>query len=366
MPTEPTIYTIVPGYNVETYLDSLAQSLSHQTYSGNKVVIFIDDGSEDKTLKKMNELSIEGFSKHVVSNSHEGVSAARNTGLDWIKQSYSTDGVVLFLDADDMFTNEAFELIAQQFMNNNLDILAFGSQPLYESEQLKKEKPAYLSFYKRKGSYPAVMSGQEYLHAVLPNGDFRPSVRHQAFSLSFLKSAQLRFCNGIIHEDNLFSFEALLHASKVKFIANEIYIRRVRPNSIMTKTASTANLDGYFKCALNALGYLSESTVVVRRSDDCASVIDMWLSSASDYYSALDASEISELLALYAPEEQILFYELVEQRARYTRNRESELQAARNAAYHDAENVTKAKFESSISFKIGRAITAIPRALLRR
>lgn len=210
------------------------------------------------------------------------------------------------------------------------------------------------------------MSGQEYLHAVLPNGDFRPNVCHQAFSLSFLKSAQLRFCNGIIHEDNLFSFEALLHASKVKFIANEIYIRRVRPNSIMTKTASTANLDGYFKCALKALDYLYKSTVVVRRIDDRASVIDMWLSSASDYYSALDASEISELLALYAPEEQILFYELVEQRARYTRNRESELQAARNAAYHDAENVTKAKFESSISFKIGRAITAIPRALLRR
>ncbi len=366
MPTEPTIYTIVPGYNVETYLDSLAQSLSNQTYSGNKVVIFIDDGCEDKTLKKMNELSIEGFSKHVVSNSHEGVSAARNTGLDWIKQNYSSDGVVLFLDADDMFTNEAFELIAQYFMNNNLDILAFGSQPLYESEQLKKEKPAYLSFYKRKGSYPAVMSGQEYLHAVPPNGDFRPNVCHQAFNLSFLKSAQLRFCDGIIHEDNLFSFEALLHASKVKFIANEIYIRRVRPNSIMTKTASTANLDGYFKCALKALGYLSESTVVVRRSDDCASVIDMWLSSASDYYSALDASEISKLLALYAPEEQILFYELVEQRARYTRNRESELHAARNAAYHDAENVTKAKFESSISFKIGRAITAIPRTLLRR
>ena len=265
-----------------------------------------------------------------------------------------------------MFTNEAFELIVQQFMNNNLDILAFGSQPLYESEQLKKEKPAYLSFYKRKGSYPAVMSGQEYLHAVLPNGDFRPNVCHQAFSLSFLKSAQLRFCNGIIHEDNLFSFEALLHASKVKFIANEIYIRRVRPNSIMTKTASTANLDGYFKCALKALGYLSKSTVVVRCIDDCASVIDMWLSSASDYYSALDASEISELLARYAPEEQILFYELVERRARYTRTRESELQAAHNAAYHDAENVTKAKFESSISFRIGRAITAIPRALLRR
>ena len=81
MPTEPTIYTIVPGYNAETYLDSLAQSLSHQTYSGNKVVIFIDDGSEDKTLKKMNELSIEGFSKKVIPNSHEGVSAARNTGL---------------------------------------------------------------------------------------------------------------------------------------------------------------------------------------------------------------------------------------------------------------------------------------------
>lgn len=67
MPTEPTIYTIVPGYNVETYLDSLAQSLSNQTYSGNKVVIFIDDGSEDKTLKKMNELSIEGFSNKTCS-----------------------------------------------------------------------------------------------------------------------------------------------------------------------------------------------------------------------------------------------------------------------------------------------------------
>lgn len=94
----------------------------------------------------MNELSIEGFSKHVVSNSHEGVSAARNTGLDWINQNYSADGIVLFLDVDDMFTSEAFELIAQQLLDNSLDILAFGSQPLYESEQLKKEKPTYLSF----------------------------------------------------------------------------------------------------------------------------------------------------------------------------------------------------------------------------
>lgn len=106
MSSMPAFYIIVPGFNVSKYLNDLAQSLLRQFYKGPKTVIFVDDGSSDNTLQIMETLDIEGFRKLVIPIDHGGLSIARNAALTWVTRN-ADDGYIIFLDADDMLTDNA-------------------------------------------------------------------------------------------------------------------------------------------------------------------------------------------------------------------------------------------------------------------
>jgi len=56
----------------------------------------------------------------------------------------------------------------------------------------------------------------------------------------------IRFYNGILHEDELFSFHVYMNARKCSHISNKFYVRRMRPFSIMTRQVSGEHVYGYF------------------------------------------------------------------------------------------------------------------------
>ena len=58
----------------------------------------------------------------------------------------------------------------------------------------------------------------------------------------------LRFYEGIFHEDILFTFCALIKAERVKCLNKAYYIYRHRMNSIMTSQNEEGHLKGYFEC----------------------------------------------------------------------------------------------------------------------
>ena len=359
------MYVIIPAYNASAYLNDLAESLSSQTYSGPKTAVFVNDGSSDNTLEVLESLVLEGFQKIVISNDHVGVSATRNAGLTWLREN-ADSGFALFLDADDMLENEALQIVAEQMQRENLDILAFGTKPFYESAELEKAFPSYKTYYQRKGDYPEVISGPEYLSKILDNNDFLASVCLQAFSVDFLKKNQLAFYPGIIHEDNLFTFEAILLAKAIRYINASLHIRRVRAGSIMTASAETASLDGYFRCAIEAIDFIKQNNLDNLSPVDCASMIDMWQNAAVDHYAVLDKKQIDELITRYTTVEQTLFAVLIQQRAEDRKRYEQQTAKAAIKIKADTEDEIRAKFENSASFKLGRTLTSIPRKLLGR
>ena len=365
MSSMPAFYIIVPGFNVSKYLNDLAQSLSRQSYKGLKTAIFVDDGSSDSTLQIMETLDIEGFRKHVIPIDHGGLSIARNAALTWVTRN-ADDGYIIFLDADDMLTDNALQTIADRIAREHLDILTFNTQVFYESTRLEQSFPTYRTYYQRTGSYPNALTGQEYLSSILANGDFRPNVCLRAFSVGFLRKTQLAFYPDIIHEDNLFSFQALLLAKSVRYIDQQLSLRRIRTGSIMTTPTGVANLDGYFRCAIEAMDFIGRHRAAAASADDCATLIGMLIDAAVDHYNDIDADQIQKLISSYTPHDQVLFAILVQKRVQTRREHEDSIVQTASEAQAEAENAVRLQFENSISYKLGRALTAIPRKLLGR
>lgn len=97
---------IVPVYNVESYLDKCISSLVAQEY-GNIEIILIDDGSSDKSGAICDKWAQEDNRIKIVHKKNEGVSSARNDGINLASGKY-----FIFVDSDDYIkTNHVKNLV---------------------------------------------------------------------------------------------------------------------------------------------------------------------------------------------------------------------------------------------------------------
>lgn len=112
---------IIPVYNTPILdLERCLNSIINQTYNDYKVYI-IDDGSNDNIKNYLDDFVKDKDNFIVKHINNNGVSNARNIGIDISNSKYIT-----FIDADDTIENnfllEAYELIEK----NNLDIIIGG------------------------------------------------------------------------------------------------------------------------------------------------------------------------------------------------------------------------------------------------
>ncbi|MBR4742349.1 MAG: glycosyltransferase family 2 protein, partial [Desulfovibrio sp.] len=91
----PKVSIIIPCYNYSKFLPQTFHSIKLQQESLRDLeIILIDDGSTDETKSLVTQYYPEVVYCY---QDHEGVSAARNKGIDRAKGDY-----ILFLDADDI------------------------------------------------------------------------------------------------------------------------------------------------------------------------------------------------------------------------------------------------------------------------
>lgn len=97
----PKVLIIVPVYNVENYIHRFMNSVLEQTFSSWQMVL-VDDGSSDDSGLICDEYAQKYNNIHVIHQKNQGVSGARNAGLDsGIDAEY-----VAFLDPDDWIEPE--------------------------------------------------------------------------------------------------------------------------------------------------------------------------------------------------------------------------------------------------------------------
>lgn len=211
---------IIPVYNVEAYLRDCLDGVLNQTCTDWEAIC-VNDGSTDGSAVILNEYAARDSRLKVITQPNGGLSAARNAGIDAAEGEY-----VLFLDSDDWLEENALEVLS-----NNLDgedMVCFSGRRYFEKEQRYNDADRLKAW--------AYASGMDYYNEnALSARDFAfVCVVLRIYRREFLSSHNLKFKEGIFHEDNLFTPLACFYSARVKVINECLYDYRVRSNSITT------------------------------------------------------------------------------------------------------------------------------------
>ena len=205
---------VVPVYNVEQYLGQCLESLLAQDY-GDYEVICVNDGSTDGSREILTKWESRMPQMRVIDRENGGLSAARNTGLE-----AATGDYVLFVDSDDWVAPHMLRTLAEAAGGEEMVCFACQRTDNEATDTFTEETATGWGYYNH--------------HALEARVVPFVCVWQRCYRRQFLADNNLRFREGILHEDNEFTPRACLKANKVKVIPDVLYYYRVRPNSIMT------------------------------------------------------------------------------------------------------------------------------------
>lgn len=214
---------VIPIYNVERYVEQCLTSILEQSYRGLEIIL-VNDGTKDNSMKVIEHYLSDSRIK-VINKENGGLSSARNIGLE-----IATGDYVAFIDSDDWIRVDKLMELYNIIQNEKLDFI-IGNGEYYPS----KEKI-------HKKNYLGVKTGIELFEEMLEEKDYLETVWRCIYSRKFLQENNLKFIEGLLHEDTPFMFECLIKASKVKYENINFYFYRKREDSIV---ATKTNLNLY-------------------------------------------------------------------------------------------------------------------------
>lgn len=349
----PKVSVIIPVYNTEPYLRECLDSIINQTLKDIEIIC-INDGSTDGSLAVLNEYREKDSRVVVILQENKGQSAARNVGFKTAGGEY-----VYFMDSDDVLSLNALEMLFNHAVKDKTDIIYFGADVFYETEELKIQHGNYPNYYKRKAAYPLVYSGLELFNLMMPQGDFKPSPCLQFISVDFLRKNSIYFAEGIIHEDNLFSFLCCMQADSVKYLDIELFHRRVRSNSTMTKKESAANVKGYFTCYIEIIKFISARNL---KEKEVQKFSDSLLWDARRIYNKLSDEEKNMLIWAEYSFEKLMFELLIKNNAPKKELKKGQKNDVSLTSYIALQNELNS-IQNSRSYRYGRMLTFIPRKI---
>ena len=209
-------------YQVEQYLAICLKSITDQTMTDGVECILVDDCGSDRSLFIAKDF-IEHYQGNVLFRIVErekngGLSAARNSGIDVASGEY-----VYFLDSDDEITPNCLEImwsLVEKYGKVNLVQGAFFEDEKYANSISNIEFPEFCTC--QAEIKPFLL---QYLGDIV-------GAQSRLINLSFLKEHHLYFEEGIIHEDNLWTFFLSKYVRTMAYCDVCTYYHRYNPNSI--------------------------------------------------------------------------------------------------------------------------------------
>lgn len=332
----PTISIVIPMYSCEKYIEECLDSLMRQSFQDFEAIC-VNDASPDDCLEIARNFTQEdsrfAFFDLPVNS---GQSAARNVALNHVRGTY-----VVLLDADDYLASDALEKVVTRMQSDNLDDLYFNAKSFYE------DKAAFATLvedFEGRIPYEGVASGPELFAFFESHNQFFPHGALRAVRRDLLETHQIRFVEGIIHEDLLFTLQTLVRSKRSGFLSDQIYMRRIHVGSTMAKPRRTMqNIEGHLASINWANEYLAEKAAELSNDfiDAMAHRMNAYLDvCAHDYLEHVTEAEKQDYLASLSAKERIRFNMQVAMRAE---------------SWKETYN--------GINWRIGKTATAIPRAL---
>ena len=125
---EAKVSVILPVYNVEAYLDQCLKSITEQTLKDIEIIC-VDDESPDNSYEIMKWYAFIDERITILRQKNQGAGAARNYGY-----SIATGEYLSFLDSDDFFEPDMLEVAYREAVKKDIDIIIFGCN-LYDNQK---------------------------------------------------------------------------------------------------------------------------------------------------------------------------------------------------------------------------------------
>lgn len=205
---------IIPVYGVEKYIRQCIESVLNQTYKNIEVIV-VNDGTKDNSMKIIEEYIRDNRIK-IINKENGGLSSARNRGIEEATGKY-----IFFVDSDDWLENNTIEELINNLEDEEiLECNFFIYDEITNIKERNKLKISNYEVHKEKQFY-------EPLEMVVWN---------KLYNRKFLNDNNIRFLEGVIHEDVEFTIKTFVKVKKVKYINEYVYNYRInRKNSIMYK-----------------------------------------------------------------------------------------------------------------------------------
>ena len=235
---DPTVSIIIPVYNTSKWLPDCLDSVIRQNYDDLQIIC-VNDGSNDNSANILDSYKEKDKRICVISQENHGLGYSRNQGIDKASGSY-----LMFLDSDDMLAKGLVKNLAERAELDSLDWLCFDYLPTFESDEIKSAQSSLNRHHLY--DYPGVCSGCELFSRMQETDDYFPMAWLGFFRRNWLSENNIRFPEGILHEDELFTFLCYLMGHRVGYLSEQGYIYRLRDNSIVTKPSGIKNVLGMY------------------------------------------------------------------------------------------------------------------------
>lgn len=223
----PALSIIIPVYNSEKHLIQCVDSVLAQSYADFEIIL-VDDGSTDLSGKLCDEYASRYTNVYAFHKENEGVSVARNKGLEQARGEY-----VIFVDSDDWLEKDALSLLMQH--GDMADLMFFGSAFHSVGKGIKTYCPE-LHMYK------GLSELQEGIIDLVVNPkypDYLGFTWNKVFKLSILKERNIRFIDNLAYrEDEAFTLQYAYCCKDLITLPDIVYNYRISDTGLTKKKHS--------------------------------------------------------------------------------------------------------------------------------
>ena len=218
----PKVSVVLPCYNVEQYLRECLDSAIAQTLEDIEIIC-VNDGSTDGSLAIMNEYAQKDSRVKVIDKKNAGYGDSMNRGMDLATGEY-----IAILETDDFIKPNMYEVLYGLAKKNDLDVIK-SDYEIFVGEGNDRTY-TYMQTCKKKNQYYKVFKPEDDLDV------FNACMNTWTglYKRSFLQQHHIRHNEtpGASYQDNGFWFQTFLWADRVMFVDRAFYqLRRDNPNS---------------------------------------------------------------------------------------------------------------------------------------
>ena len=228
---QPIITVIVPVYNAENYLHSCVNSILSQTFPSFEILL-IDDGSTDASGSICDELAAIDQRIRSFHQQNQGVSAARNKGLDEARGAW-----IYFTDSDDELYPDALEYLFQQATQKEGTDFVIAESTNYDVD-------GKIIYHLEEDDFEKELDLQEALKIMYqPIHGYQGYLFTKLFKRSIIEKNQLRFNVSIYYnEDRLFCTQYICHTEGIiRYSTKSVYKYFERKGGAMNSIRNSFN-----------------------------------------------------------------------------------------------------------------------------